>query len=83
MHIGLSWRKVTRLIIEGVIKMFYQPEVFVYLMLLPGACLIVLPALFSTTRVIIGIAKKSQPVKENLKVLEQEQRYNQEALAEA
>jgi hypothetical protein len=63
--------------------MFYQPEVFVYLLFLPVVCLIVLPALFSTTRVIMGLAKKSHLAEQNLKVLEQEQRYGQEALAEA
>ena len=63
--------------------MFYQPEVFVYLMLLPVVCLIVLPALFSTTRVVMGVAKKSQMVKENSTVQEQETIFDQETLAEA
>ncbi len=63
--------------------MFYQPEVFVYLMLLPVVCLIVIPTLFSTTRVIVGVAKKSQQTEESFNMLEQEQRYDQQVPAEA
>jgi len=63
--------------------MFYQPEVFVYLMLLPVVCLIILPALFSTTRFIIGLAIKSQIANENSKVQEQNQGFNQDKLVEA
>ena len=63
--------------------MFYQPEVFVYLLFLPVVCLIVLPALFSTTRVVIGAAKKSQLANEKTKAVQQEQDFNQEVLAEA
>lgn len=63
--------------------MFYQPEVFVYLMLLPVVCMIVLPALFSTCRVIMGVAKKSQIAEKKSTVLEQEAIYGQETLAEA
>ena len=56
--------------------MLYQPEIFVYLMLLPVVCLVVLPAMFSATRVIIGAAKTS-------KTTEVETSFEREALAEA
>ena len=56
--------------------MFYQPELFVYLMLLPVVCLVVLPAMFSATRMIIGAVKTS-------KSPEFETTFEQEALAEA
>ena len=61
--------------------MFYQPEVFVYLMLLPVFCFIVLPALFSATRLVIGTAKQSQLAKRDSELSEQEQVYEQEVLA--
>lgn len=56
--------------------MFYKPELFVYLMLLPVVCLVVIPAMLSATRVIIGALKTS-------KAPEFESAYEQEALAEA
>ena len=54
--------------------MFYRPELFVYVMLLPVVCLVVLPALFSATRVAIGAVKTSG-------VTASEQTFEQEPLA--
>ena len=56
--------------------MLYHPEVFIYLMLLPVACLVVLPAFFSTVRVVLGAVRNS-------KASELEESYSQEALAKA
>jgi hypothetical protein len=56
--------------------MLYQPELFVYVMLLPVVCLVVLPAMFSATRVIIGAVKTS-------KAPEFETSFEREAIAEA
>ena len=55
--------------------MFYQPELFAYLMFVPVGCLVVLPALFAVTRETIGMFK-SQEEKEFEPAYE-------EALAEA
>ena len=54
--------------------MLYQPEVFVYLMLLPVICLVVLPALFATTRAVIGVLKAAS-------TSETENTFEREALA--
>ena len=56
--------------------MLYHPELFVYLMLLPVICFVVLPTLFSTTRAVIGVAKTT-------KAPEVEESFSQELLAEA
>ena len=56
--------------------MFYRPELFTYLMLLPVICLVVLPAMFSATRVVIGAVKPS-------KATEYETSFEGQALAEA
>ena len=65
----------------GVISMFYNPELFVYLMFLPVVCLIVLPAIFSTTRVCMGVVRKSKMAQENCKKIEQEEVFGEEMLA--
>lgn len=67
----------------GVIYMFYNPELFVYLMFLPVICLVVLPALFSTTRVCMGIVRKNKIAQESCDKIEQEQVFDEEMLAEA
>ena len=63
--------------------MFYNPELFVYLMFLPVVCLVVLPALCSTTRVCMSVVRKSKMAQENSKKNEQEQVFGEEMLAEA
>lgn len=40
--------------------MFYNPDVFVYLILLPVICLLLLPSLFMVIRMIIGILRTSR-----------------------
>ncbi len=67
----------------GVIYMFYNPELFVYLMFLPVVCFIVLPALCSTTRVCMGVVRKSKIAQEKREKIEQEQAFGEELLAEA
>lgn len=61
--------------------MLYQPELMVYVWLLPVTCFVALPGLFATCRVSIGIMKNSAvPVREHKK-LEQEQDLEIKALA--
>ena len=56
--------------------MLYRPEIFVYIMLLPAICLVIVPALLSTTRVVIGALKTKNAV-------ETQETFDQEVLAEA
>jgi len=63
--------------------MFYKPELFVYLLLLPVICLVVLPALFSATRLCMGAVRKNKLAQQSCKELDQEQIFGDERLAEA
>ena len=56
--------------------MFYNPEVFIYLMLLPVVFLLIIPALLTTMRFMIGVLKSYQMAKA-------EERFEQEIIAEA
>lgn len=44
--------------------MFYQPELIVYLWLLPATLMIVIPAVLSACRYVIGILKNKGEEKE-------------------
>ena len=62
--------------------MFYQPELIVYLWLLPVTCLVVIPAALTTCRGCIGVMKKTAAPEKDYKIFEQEQSFENKALAQ-